>query len=390
MSKFPEYIPIYDGDRYCLMCRHACPVGRVTKKESMTPHGWALLIASVNRGLLRWNAESVDVLYHCADCGRCQANCATDRPLPYALVAAREEVVRLGHAPESVKGLDDKLRAWGNPYREEVTEDGRPFVPQGKLPTNDDPSNIERQTSNVTGPTSNVVVFVGDDTYFLRPSAIHAAESLIHSLGANPVLFQVGRSSGYLPYTLGLWETARALAQETAQGLADRGAPLVVTLTTHDAHTLKNVYPELGVALPTTAYVTTLVDYLARAGNRLKIVPREPQNYTYHDPAQSVRLKGHFLAARVLATEVMGAEPREMLMRENLATPPGTTGGHAFTQPALAARLAQTRIQEARETGADILLTDDPLDTAILAQHADGIHVENLFEVLAERLADGE
>jgi Fe-S oxidoreductase len=73
-----------------------------------------------------------------------------------------------------------------------------------------------------------------------------------------------------------------------------------------------------------------------------------------------------------------------------LATPPGTTGGHVFTQPALAARLAQTRIQEARETGADILLTDDPLDTAMLAQHADGMRVENLFEVLAERIADGE
>lgn len=380
--KFQEYIPIYDGDRYCLMCRHACPVGRVTKKESMTPHGWALLIASVNRGLLRWNAESVDVLYHCADCGRCQANCATDRPLPYALVAAREEVVRLGHAPESVKALDEKLRAWGNPYGE-VAEDGR----RG---TNDNTANVTGQTSNATSHMSNVVVFVGDDTYFLRPSAIQASEKLIRALGATPVPFQVGRSSGYLPYAVGLWDTARTLAQETAQALADSGAPLVVTLTTHDAHTLKNVYPELGVALPNTAFVTTLVDYLARAGNRLKVNPREPQNYTYHDAAQSVRLKGHFLAARVLATEVMGAEPREMLMRENLATPPGTTGGHAFTQPALAARLAQTRIQEARETGADILLTDDPLDTAMLAQHADGIRVENLFEVLAERIADGK
>ena len=28
-----DYTPIIDGDRYCLMCRHVCPVERVTKRE---------------------------------------------------------------------------------------------------------------------------------------------------------------------------------------------------------------------------------------------------------------------------------------------------------------------------------------------------------------------
>jgi Fe-S oxidoreductase len=86
----------------------------------------------------------------------------------------------------------------------------------------------------------------------------------------------------------------------------------------------------------------------------------------------------------------MGALPHEMLMREKLATPPGTTGGHIFTQPALAERLARTRIDEARETGAEILLTDDPFDTAQLARYADGMRVLNLFEVLAEQLVDSK
>ena len=78
--------------RYCLMCRHVCPVGHVTQLETLTPHGWGLTIASVRRGLLTWNDETVDVLYSCADCGLCRANCVTDQPLPDAIAAARAEV----------------------------------------------------------------------------------------------------------------------------------------------------------------------------------------------------------------------------------------------------------------------------------------------------------
>ena len=43
-----------DNCRYCLMCRHVCPVGHVTRLETLTPHGWGLLISSVHRGLLTW------------------------------------------------------------------------------------------------------------------------------------------------------------------------------------------------------------------------------------------------------------------------------------------------------------------------------------------------
>ncbi len=116
MKTFQEYIPIYDGDRYCLMCRHVCPVTRMTKREATSPHGWALLVASVNRGLLKWDADTVDTLYQCSNCGTCEAHCATDRPLPAAIIAARAEVVRQGAAPASVSELDAKLREWGNPY----------------------------------------------------------------------------------------------------------------------------------------------------------------------------------------------------------------------------------------------------------------------------------
>ncbi len=362
LSKFQEYIPIYEGDRYCLMCGQACPVRRVTRNEATSPHGWALLVASVQRGMLTWNAETVDVLYRCADCGNCQGNCATDRPLPYAIQAARAEIVRLGKGPAALAALDEKLRAWGNPYGA-VKHDN---------PVRDN------------NAPSSTVLFVGDSAHFETPEIVRAAEKLLRAVKVDAAPFGAGLSNGYLPYTLGLWDTARKLARETVAALNELGAARVITLGPRDAHTFIHIYPELGVEMPQD--VVTLVKVLANAGHLLDLETRTSGAYTYHDAAHTVRLPGHAAAARAVAEWAMGGAPREMLMRENLATPIGTTGGLQFSQPVLAAALARTRIQEARETGAEIILTDDPMDTATLEQYADGLEVLNLYRVLAGQL----
>lgn len=105
--------------RYCLMCRHVCPVGHVTRRESLTPHGWALMIASVGRGLLAWDEETVQALYSCSDCGTCRAHCVTDQPLPEAIAAARADVAARDLAPAVVYETHRALKEWGNPYEQQ-------------------------------------------------------------------------------------------------------------------------------------------------------------------------------------------------------------------------------------------------------------------------------
>jgi Fe-S oxidoreductase len=363
VKTFQDYIPIYDGDRYCLMCRHVCPVERVTKREATTPHGWALLIASVIRGSLQWDADTVDTLYQCSDCATCQANCATDRPLPAALKAARAEVVRLGKQPASVVEVDRKLREWGNPY--------------GPIPA-----------SSVTHGRSEVGLYVGAAAQFLRPQAIEAAQKLLGATGVNSVLLSAGRSSGYLPYALGLWDTARNLAQQTLDEISSSGVHEVITLTAEDAHAIKHVYYELGLMPPREVRVVQMAEYLApqMEQGQLKIHPLEMQAATYHDPCHALVLPDHAAAARQLIVALTGNAPREMLWREKRAAACGATGGLEFTQPWLAEALAQKRLDGARDIGAEIVLTDDPHCASHLTQHADGLRVQNLIEVLADQL----
>ena len=154
--------------RYCLMCRHVCPVGHVTRKETLTPHGWGLTIASIRRGLLEINDSTIDVLYSCADCGTCRANCITDQPLPSAIAAMRSELTEQGLAPKEVFAIHDSLKLWSNPY-EEVS----PPQPTGQ---------------------GEISLFVGDDVHFLGQETLEAALSLLKAVGVNLVLVGIGRN----------------------------------------------------------------------------------------------------------------------------------------------------------------------------------------------------
>lgn len=358
-----DHAPVYNLCRFCLMCRNTCPVGRTTKHEATTPRGWALLISSVDRGQARWNADTADTLYQCAQCGLCYANCVTDQPLPSAIAAARAHVFTIGLAPVAVAEVDARLRRWGNPFRE-----AEPLPASG---------------------AAEAALFVGAAAQHLRPEALAAARRLLDALGIAHTPVAQGLSSAYLPFALGLWETARALGGAARQEIAAAGARRLIVLTPEDRRAFTDVLPELGLPLPDGLEVVELMSLLADAlaTGRLAVRPLE-ESLAYHDPAHTP----HFPGRAALARRVVGAlsrQPlRELFWREGRAAPGGSVGGLRFTHPALAQQMTRDRLAEAAATGADLLVTEDPAALAHFSEHAGDapIPVTGLYELLARQL----
>jgi len=351
-----------EGCRYCLMCRHVCPVTRVTFNEATSPHGWALEIASVRRGLLEWNAETTNLLYQCADCGLCNAFCVTDQPLPQAIVAARADVVAGGHAPASVARVDATLRQWGNMYGEAVQDTPGP----------------ER---------AEVALFAGDAAWYRERDHLVAAQRLLKAAGIEHGLMAAGRSSGYLAYTLGLHETARELALATVAEIQRSGCGTLLALSPEQAFTFTAVYPQLGAPLPDEVEVIELTVLLARLldEGRLKL-RAAPIDLAYHDPCQAPRIDGRWRAPRRLLSAATSLPLREAFWREQRAAPCGASGGLPWTQPGLANALAQAALKDVALRGARLLVTDAPGCLTHLRTSADGqgVLLRGLYEVLAE------
>jgi Fe-S oxidoreductase len=344
-----------EGCRYCLMCRHVCPVTRVTYSEATSPHGWALEIASARRGMLEWDAEATDLLYQCADCGLCQSFCVTDQPLPYAIVAARAEVVAMGRAPAVLAEIDAALR-------EGLSGDG--------------------------AEQAEIAIFAAAEAPGADGATLEAARSLLEQCGLAPGTAVNGRSSGYLAYTLGLHETARDLALATVEELRRMGCRTLVALSPEHAHTLANVYPRLGAPLPERVEVVELTALLAMQLDEGRLRLRQVElDATYHDPCQTPRSGGRWRAPRRLLAALTGRPASEGFWREQRAAPCGASGGLPWTQPRLAAAMAQAALADATRQGARVVVTEAPGCLAHLRAHAgEGVEVRGLYELLAQQV----
>lgn len=354
--------------RYCLMCRHVCPITHVTRSEATSPHGWGILVASVERGVISWNDDTVNTLYQCADCGLCRAYCVTDQPLPLALNAVRAEVTEQKLAPAIVYDLQQQLQQWSNPYQETA-------------PT-------------AVTDTGNDALIVGAVGAYLQPESIKAATQLLAAAGVQVIPIAVGRESAYLPNTLGLPTEARSLAEQTLAEIKQVGAKRVFVLTPGDIYTYTTLFEHLGLTWPSEVELVELTSYLAQRyeAGEIAFKATDLSDYTFFDPDQTVRVSDRWAAPRLLLSALSEIPPTEMFWSKERAAPAGVSGGLPFTQPKLAATLAQTRLDEAAERDIKTIISDDPEVLHHLEnQVADGnspLTIQSLFELLAQQLKD--
>ena len=357
-----EPTQITDLCRYCLMCRHVCPVTYVTRNEATSPHGWGLLISSVARGLTHWNPETVDILYQCADCGLCRAHCATDQPLPLAINAGRADVAARQEAPAVVYELQQKLQQWGNVYRE-----------------------IEAEAAS--GPGENGLL-VGAAAHYLHPQTVEAATKLLAAGGIEVIPLAAGRETPYLPNTLGLPAEARTLAEATLAEISATGVRRVFVLAPGDIYSFTTLLDYLGLRWPEGVELRQVTDFLAGQVEAGKLAFNRTNlgDYAFYDPDHTVRVAECWAAPRRLLAEVMHVPPIELYWRQERAQPCGASGGLPFTHPALAAALAQARLAEAEAQGVKTLISDDPQVLYHLQHHTDNVTVRGLLELLAEQV----
>lgn len=352
--------------RHSLMCRHVCPVGNITHMETLTPHGWAQLIALEKRGLSTWNAETVDALYKCADCGNCRSHCVYGNPLPEGIAAARAQVVERGLALPIVYEMAEILRKWQNPY-----------APQ--------------QPERARGRGADAL-FVGDDAHFLKPALVAAAVALLQSVGVDPVLIGRGRNTGFLASSLGLPEVAGELAQANLDELEESGARRLFVLSPGEFFAFTQMYDErLDLRTGEGVEVLEVVPFLAARldAGELRLMPSEDATvYAYVDPTHSVRVAPRFPAPRRLLEAVLPARARELFWRDGRAYPCGDLALQ-FTQPQIADALTLARLEDASAVGAHGVITEGAGSLAHLERHAHahGLAVQGLYELLADRLA---
>lgn len=334
---------------YCpSLCRHACPVSTAEGRDSTSPWGLMSLAGHVVSGRLRMTDEVAEYLYHCSGCRACTAACRHEVDVAGALVAARQVAVARGRSPfaaERFAHADAESGGWwcsgGSPHPR--------FRPQPSvLLLAGHPSLL-----GAAGPVETMLDLCGrldeDELSCGEPSRLDVGHDL---------------------WSAGFRDEFASRARRVADALT--GARHVVVMSPAALHTLRAVYPQVGVHIEAELVHTTefLLPFLAGA-----VIDRVAGRVAYHDSCHLARHLGVVEAPREVLERVLAEPLIELPYRGRATWCCGGAGCLPDAAPDTSRAMSEAVVQSALEAGADRLVTFAPECLAAL-RHAAGSELQ--------------
>jgi heterodisulfide reductase subunit D len=326
----------------CGKCTGSCPLARVDLDYSPRR-----IVERVVFG----EAEAVmsdPQLWSCMTCGLCSARCPSNVDFTRFIVEMRAEAFRSGergiYAHNGI--LQEIMRIQTMNVQQErtswlsddlhVSDEGEYLYFVGCLPFFD-------------------VVFT--DLHIQALDIARNAVRLMNRVGIAPVVSNEERCCGADLLLAGDVESFRRLAELNLEALKASGAKKIVFTCAECYNAFKNDYPAIVGQLPfEMMHLAELLDQELDAGN-LEFNPR-PGLVTYHDPCRMGRYLKVYEPPRKVIQAVPELELAEMEDNRERAMCCGST---AWVNCSGCSKLIQQeKLQQARDTGARVMLTTCP------------------------------
>ncbi len=303
-------------------------------------------ITGAGNGLL----ES-DQLWACLTCGRCTEVCPSDVRFLGFIRDVRTLARESGRQGRCSHGAT--IQTWMRMMAD-------PGLDQNRLDWLNDEAATGRHLRGLrTAKASDTIYFVGCLPHYevlfskIGAQAVEIAQSavkVLNHLGIEPIVLADERCCGHDLLWEGELDTFRRLAALNAERLRATGAQRIVTTCPECARTLKLDYPQhVGDLGMEVVHISHLI-----AENELGIQDRGARKVTYHDPC---RLARH-MDIREEPRQVLSALGSEVVEMQHSRARALCCGTSAWTHcGATAKRLQVDRLREAKETGAETLVT---------------------------------
>jgi Fe-S oxidoreductase len=234
----------------------------------------------------------------------------------------------------------------------------------------------------------DVLLWLGDGSFDMRNQ--RTLRALVKVLRAAEVDFAVlgdeERDSGDVARRLGDEATFQSLAKRNIATLSKYRFQQIVTCDPHSFHVLGNEYGELG-GVYEVRHHSTFIAELYDAG-RLAFSPWKGGSVTYHDPCYLGRYNGEFEAPRNVL-KALGIEVKEMERSGSRSRCCGGGGGAPITDIPGKQRIPDMRMNDVKESGAELVAVGCPQCTAMLEGVVDTTaEVRDIAELVADALVE--
>ncbi len=149
----------------------------------------------------------------------------------------------------------------------------------------------------------------------------------------------------------------------------------IITACPHCFNTIKNEYPQLGGNYDVVHH-TTFIDKLLSDEKISLPEGFDERKLTYHDPCYIGRYNDIYDEPRRVLTVLNSNGVTEMRRNRNKSFCCGGGGGRAWMEEKIGKRVNQTRVNEALETGAEVLAAACPFCITMFDDGVKGVEAE--------------
>jgi Fe-S oxidoreductase len=363
-----------------------CPQHTKFMYDSHSGQGKCDLALAIIDGKMKWDEdpEIKDILFQCTMCGGCDAmdKSIRDAELVKMYRWMRAEYIKnVGPIPEH-KAMLDSLKQYDNVWL------------QPRMKRNSWAKDLaDLGIKDLNKDKSEILLFAGC-TYGLsdelKGTVVNMAK-VLKKMGVDfGTLGDKEMCCGSPPSKTGNLEEYERLAKANIKKFNELGVKTVLTPCAGCYGTLRVEYAELGEKM--NFEVLQVTEYIERLTKEKKIEYKKELNIsvTWHDPCHMGRmgrpyvpgkdLEGVYEEPRNILKNIPGVELVEMERIKEYAWCCGGGGGAFSGFKDFAQWTAQQRLEEAKDTGADILVTSCPWCETNL--RAGGIGMEEKMEIV--------
>jgi Fe-S oxidoreductase len=336
------------------MCKYSCPTYLATGRETLSPQKMARLIVYNQKDLLEDDESFLDLMFQSAMCGACHRHCIyDDYDLRKFIHKARVNAFESGVIPEDVEERVETFRRFGNPNGQ------RELVDRG----------------------------VGDTGYFISCSSyedeelLKATEKMLSKSGLDIRRFGGGDLCCGAPlYYAGDMEGFKEVSLRMKAEIKARQVRRIVVDCPTCIKMMRDVYGEVDVELDVEIIHTVqFIDGLLKQGKLRS--RKEKSAVTIHDPC----ILSNDLAMSALPREIitaLGFALKEPIYAQEHTHCCGSAYGAKIGDHRLKDGVTSMRLNELKQTGADIYVTACPTCKSVLSE----VNMKYITELVAERI----
>lgn len=381
MENLADYKEIIDiikekgGDAFklcyqCGKCDVVCPWNQL-RHFSMRK-----IVRAATFGLSEIEGEDI---WRCTTCGKCSRQCPRDVKQVESGRALRRIATEYGVFPASVNPIRS--------VRSGISGDGNPF-------------NEDREKRADWAKGHSVKAFTEDMEILYFPCCYLSYDPRLKKVATTTanILNKAGVNFGILGSKenccgesirkTGDEELFIHLAKENIKTFIDNGVKKILVSSPHCYHTFKNEYPEFMVHFE-VVHIAQYIFELIKDG-RLELIREYGKKVTYHDPCYLGRHNGIYDEPRKVLQKISALELTEMAdsMEDSFCC--GGGGGRIWMDTPKGERFSDLRLEQAAETGAEVLVTSCPYcianfeDSLLSHKDKEAIEIKDITEILQE------